>query len=75
GKVLLNMSQAKAVSREMEKGVEFKDVEETDRPRPTSTRSLLTLKPLLKIDPKDKEKKKIKEEDKSKTESKSIPEA
>ncbi|GKF14207.1 hypothetical protein Tco_0055669, partial [Tanacetum coccineum] len=55
--VLLNMSQAKAVSREKEKGVELKDVEETERPRPTSTRSLLTLKPLLKIDPKDKGKK------------------
>ncbi|GJS81588.1 hypothetical protein Tco_0748129 [Tanacetum coccineum] len=58
-KVLLNMSQAKAVSREKEKGVELKDIEETDRPRPTSTRSLLTLKPLPKIDPKDK---KIQEE-------------
>ncbi|GKE80869.1 hypothetical protein Tco_1550869, partial [Tanacetum coccineum] len=44
-KVLLNMSQAKAVSREKEKGVELKDIEEADRPRPTSTRSLLTLKP------------------------------
>ncbi|GKF57766.1 hypothetical protein Tco_0171303, partial [Tanacetum coccineum] len=43
-KVLLNMSQAKAVSREKEKGVELKDIEEIDRPRPTSTRSLLTLK-------------------------------
>ncbi|GKA81497.1 hypothetical protein Tco_0788189 [Tanacetum coccineum] len=64
--VLLNMSQAKAVSREKEKGVELKDVEETERPRPTSTRSLLTLKPLLKIDPKVKrEKIKIKEEDES----------
>ncbi|GKA97363.1 hypothetical protein Tco_0825257, partial [Tanacetum coccineum] len=42
--VLLNMSQAKAVSREKKKGVELKDVEETERPRPTSTRSLLTLK-------------------------------
>ncbi|GJR98035.1 hypothetical protein Tco_0270209 [Tanacetum coccineum] len=73
--VLLNMSQAKAVSREKEKGVEFKDVEETERPRPTSTRSLLTLKPLPKIDPKDKGKKKIKEEDESETESEGIPEA
>ncbi|GJX12267.1 hypothetical protein Tco_0204025 [Tanacetum coccineum] len=70
-KVLLNMSQAKAVSREKEKGVELKDVEETDRPKPTSTRSLLTLKPLPKIDPKDKGKKKIEEED----ESDGIPEA
>ncbi|GKC95745.1 hypothetical protein Tco_1161187 [Tanacetum coccineum] len=73
--VLLNMSQAKAVSREKEKGVELKDVEETERPRPTSTRSLLTLKPLPKIDPKDKGKKKIKEEDESDTESEGIPEA
>ncbi|GKC22241.1 hypothetical protein Tco_1024391 [Tanacetum coccineum] len=74
-KVLLNMSQAKAVSREKEKGVELKDVEETDKPRPTSTRSLLTLKPLPKIDPKDKGKKKIKEEDESESESDDIPEA
>ncbi|GKE55961.1 hypothetical protein Tco_1495146, partial [Tanacetum coccineum] len=62
-KVLLNMSQAKAVSREKEKGIELKDIEEADRPRPTSTRSLLTLKLLPKIDPKDKGKKKIEEED------------
>ncbi|GJT92166.1 hypothetical protein Tco_1081011 [Tanacetum coccineum] len=73
--VLLNMSQAKAVSREKEKGVELKDVEETERPRPTSTRSLLTLKLLPKIDPKNKEKKKIKEEDESDTESEGIPKA
>ncbi|GKD03119.1 hypothetical protein Tco_1178093, partial [Tanacetum coccineum] len=39
-KVLPNISQAKVVSRKKEKGVELKDVEETDRPRPTSTRSL-----------------------------------
>ncbi|GJR23744.1 hypothetical protein Tco_0972271 [Tanacetum coccineum] len=74
-KVLLNMSQAKAVSREKEKGVELKDVEETDRPKPTSTRSLLTLKPLPNIDPKDKGKKKIEEEDESESESDGIPEA
>ncbi|GKE69342.1 hypothetical protein Tco_1527414, partial [Tanacetum coccineum] len=72
---LLNMSQAKAVSREKEKGVELKDVEETERPRLTSTRSLLTLKPLPKIDPKDKWKKKIKEEDESDTEYEDILEA
>ncbi|GJZ23999.1 hypothetical protein Tco_0561458 [Tanacetum coccineum] len=42
--VLLNMSQAKAVSREKEKGVELKDVENIERPRLTSTKSLLTLK-------------------------------
>ncbi|GJS27829.1 putative ribonuclease H-like domain-containing protein [Tanacetum coccineum] len=61
--VLLNMSQAKAVSREKEKGVELKDVENIERPRLTSTKSLLTLKSLPKIDPKDKGKKKIKEDD------------
>ncbi|GKG05176.1 hypothetical protein Tco_0325262, partial [Tanacetum coccineum] len=72
--VLLNMSQAKAVSREKDKGVELKDVENIERPRPTSTRSLLTLKPLPKIDPKDKGKKTI-EEDESDTESEGIPEA
>ncbi|GJZ14436.1 hypothetical protein Tco_0549666 [Tanacetum coccineum] len=58
-KVLLNMSSAKAASKEKEKGVELKDVEDTDRPRPTSTRSLLTLKPLPKIDPKTQKKKKL----------------
>ncbi|GJR98036.1 hypothetical protein Tco_0270210 [Tanacetum coccineum] len=61
--------------REKEKGVELKDAEETERLRPTSNRSLLTLKPLPKIDPKDKGKKKIKEEDESDTESEGIPEA
>ncbi|GKD91084.1 hypothetical protein Tco_1366591 [Tanacetum coccineum] len=72
--VLLNMSQAKAVLREKEKGVELKDVENTKRPRPTSTRSFLTLKPLPKIDPKDKGKKKI-EEDESDTKSEDINES
>ncbi|GJS78096.1 ribonuclease H-like domain-containing protein [Tanacetum coccineum] len=74
-KVLLNMSQAKAVSKENEKGVELKDIEETDRPRPTSTRSLMTLKPLPKIDPKDKGKKKIEKEDEYESEYDGIPEA
>ncbi|GJZ25949.1 hypothetical protein Tco_0570202 [Tanacetum coccineum] len=71
----LNMSLAIVVSERKEKGVEFKDIEETERSRPTSTRSLLTLKPLPKIDPTDKGKKKIKEEDESESESDGIPEA
>ncbi|GJZ41626.1 hypothetical protein Tco_0588512 [Tanacetum coccineum] len=71
--VLIIMSQNKEKLKEKEKGVELKDVEETERPRPTSTRSLLTLKPLPKIDPKDKGKKKIKE-DESDTESEDINE-
>ncbi|GJR70935.1 putative ribonuclease H-like domain-containing protein [Tanacetum coccineum] len=73
--VPLNMSQAKAVSKEKEKGVELKDVEEIERPRPTSTRSVLTLKPLPKINPKDKGKKRIEEDDESDTESEEITEA
>ncbi|GKF02309.1 hypothetical protein Tco_0029232, partial [Tanacetum coccineum] len=71
--LLLNMSQAKAASKEKEKGVELKDVEEIERPRPTSQRSLLTLKPLPKIDPKDKGKKKIVEDNESKSEDDDIP--
>ncbi|GJV40085.1 hypothetical protein Tco_1418525 [Tanacetum coccineum] len=67
--VLIIMSQNKEKLKEKEKVVELKDVEETERPRPTSTRLLGTLKPLPKIDPKDKGKKKIKEEDESDTES------
>ncbi|GJY28908.1 putative ribonuclease H-like domain-containing protein [Tanacetum coccineum] len=73
--LLLNMSKAKAASKEKEKGVELKDVEEIERPRPTSTRSLLTLKPLSKIDPKDKGKKKIEEEDESESGDDDIPQA
>ncbi|GKG27413.1 hypothetical protein Tco_0403116 [Tanacetum coccineum] len=69
------MSQAKAASKEKEKGVELKDVEEIDRPRPTSHRSLLILKPLPKIDPKDKGKKKIEEDDESESEDDDIPQA
>ncbi|GJT68257.1 hypothetical protein Tco_1019737 [Tanacetum coccineum] len=57
--VPIDQVKNKETLKEKEKGVELKDVEETERPRPTSTRSLLTLKPLPKIDPKDKAKKKI----------------
>ncbi|GJR95787.1 hypothetical protein Tco_0267961 [Tanacetum coccineum] len=67
--VLIIMSQNKEKLKEKEKGVELKDVEETERPMPTSTRSLLILKPLPKIDPKDKGKKMIEEEDESDTDS------
>ncbi|GJU47335.1 putative ribonuclease H-like domain-containing protein [Tanacetum coccineum] len=52
--VLVIMSQNKLKQKEIEKGVELKNVEDIERPRPTSTRSLLTLKPLPKIDPKAK---------------------
>ncbi|GKE80320.1 hypothetical protein Tco_1550320, partial [Tanacetum coccineum] len=58
-----------------EKGVELKNVEDIERPRPTLTRSLLTLKPLPKIDPKAKGKGMIEEEDESDTESEDINEA
>ncbi|GJW25981.1 hypothetical protein Tco_0039792 [Tanacetum coccineum] len=54
------MSQNK--QKEKEKRVEIRNAEDTERPMPTSTRSMLTLKPLPKIDPKDKGKKMIDEE-------------
>ncbi|GJU57020.1 hypothetical protein Tco_1234786 [Tanacetum coccineum] len=73
--VLIIMSQNKEKLKEKEKGVEIRNIEDTERPRPTSTRSILTLRPLPKIDPKDKGKKRIKEEDESDTESEEITEA
>ncbi|GKA04754.1 putative ribonuclease H-like domain-containing protein [Tanacetum coccineum] len=68
---LVFMSQNKA----KQKGVEIKDVEESDRPKTTSTRSVLTLKPLPKIDPKDKGKKVLEEEVESDAESEGVNEA
>ncbi|GJY01432.1 hypothetical protein Tco_0359584 [Tanacetum coccineum] len=68
---LVSMSQNKA----KQKGVEIKDAEDSNRPRPTSTRSLLTLKPLPKIDPKDKGKKVLEEEAESDAESEGVNEA
>ncbi|GJY82522.1 hypothetical protein Tco_0495898 [Tanacetum coccineum] len=73
--VLVTMSQNKVKQKEKEKGVELKNVEDIERPRPTSTRSLLTLKPLPKIDPKAKGKGMIEEEDESDTELEDITEA
>ncbi|GJR15856.1 putative ribonuclease H-like domain-containing protein [Tanacetum coccineum] len=73
--VLIIMSQNKEKLKKNEKGVEIRNVEETERPRPTSTRSILTLRPLPKIDLKDKGKKRIEEEDESDTESEGITEA
>ncbi|GKE71822.1 hypothetical protein Tco_1529894, partial [Tanacetum coccineum] len=73
--VLLNMNQAKAVSKEKEKGVEIRNAENAKRPRTTSTRLVLTLKPLSKIDPNDKGKKRIEEDEESNTESEEITKA
>ncbi|GKD99072.1 hypothetical protein Tco_1382969 [Tanacetum coccineum] len=73
--VLVTMSQNKLKQKKKKKGVELKNVEDIERPRPTSIRSLLTLKHLPKIDPKAKGKGKIKEEDESDTESEDITEA
>ncbi|GJU90763.1 ribonuclease H-like domain-containing protein [Tanacetum coccineum] len=68
---LVSMSQNKT----KQKGVEIKDAEDSDRPRATSTRSVLTLKPLPKVDPKDKGKKVLEEEGKSDAESEGVDEA
>ncbi|GKG03382.1 hypothetical protein Tco_0311018, partial [Tanacetum coccineum] len=73
--VLIIMSQNMEKLKEKVKGEELKDVEETKRPRPTSTRSLLTLKLLPKIDPKENGKKMIEEEDESDTDSEDITKA
>ncbi|GJS78603.1 hypothetical protein Tco_0728484 [Tanacetum coccineum] len=62
---LVSMSQNKT----KQKGVEIKDAEDSDRPKATSTRSVLTLKPLPKIDPKDNGNKVLKEEAESDAES------
>ncbi|GKB70663.1 hypothetical protein Tco_0932075 [Tanacetum coccineum] len=59
---LVTMSQNKT----KQKGFEIKD---TNRPRTTTERSILTLKPLPKIDPKDKGKKVLKEKAESDAES------
>ncbi|GKC91844.1 hypothetical protein Tco_1152493 [Tanacetum coccineum] len=67
--VLITISQNKEKLKEKEKGVELRDVEKSEKPRSTSTRSVLILKPLPKIDPKDKGKKRIEEDDESGTES------
>ncbi|GJV03107.1 hypothetical protein Tco_1336676 [Tanacetum coccineum] len=61
--VLITMSQNKVKQKEKEKGVEIKDTKDTDRQRTKIERSILTLKPLPKIDPKAKGKKKIEEEE------------
>ncbi|GJW71619.1 hypothetical protein Tco_0128536 [Tanacetum coccineum] len=67
---LVSISQNKA----KQKGVEIKDAEDSDRPRATSTRPVLTLNPLLKIDPKDKGKKVLEEEAESDAESEGVDE-
>ncbi|GKE95001.1 hypothetical protein Tco_1579856, partial [Tanacetum coccineum] len=71
--VLIIMSQNK--QKEKEKGVEIRSAKDTKRPRPTSTRSLLTLKHIPKIDPKDKGRKVLEEEAESDAESEDITEA
>ncbi|GKD02341.1 hypothetical protein Tco_1177315, partial [Tanacetum coccineum] len=43
--VLIIMSQNKKKLKEKEKGVEIRNIKDTERPRPTSTRSILTLRP------------------------------
>ncbi|GJV82581.1 hypothetical protein Tco_1522479 [Tanacetum coccineum] len=62
------------IARPKQKGVEIKESEDSARPKSTSTRSLLTLKPLPKIDPKDKGKKVLEEEAESDDESEGIDE-
>ncbi|GJU79151.1 ribonuclease H-like domain-containing protein [Tanacetum coccineum] len=67
---LVTMSQNKT----KQKGVEIKEIKDTDRPRTTTERSILTLKPLPKIDPKDKGKKVLEEKAESDAESEGVNE-
>ncbi|GKB74037.1 hypothetical protein Tco_0935449 [Tanacetum coccineum] len=74
-KVLLNMSQAKAVSKEKEKGRGLKDIEEAESLR-LPLQDTSNIKRLFqKLIPKDKEKKKIEEEDESESKYDGIPAA
>ncbi|GKD07649.1 hypothetical protein Tco_1187334, partial [Tanacetum coccineum] len=68
---LVTMSQNKT----KQKGFEIIEIKDTDRPRTTTERSILTLKPLPKIDPKDKGKKVLEEKAESDAESKGVNEA
>ncbi|GKC67131.1 hypothetical protein Tco_1099729, partial [Tanacetum coccineum] len=68
---LVTMSQNKT----KQKGFEIKEIKDTDRPSTTTERSILTLKPLLKIAPKDKGKKVHKEKAESDAESEDVNEA
>ncbi|GKB79384.1 putative ribonuclease H-like domain-containing protein [Tanacetum coccineum] len=68
---LVTISQNKT----KQKGFEIKEIKDTDRPRTTTKRSILTLKPLSKIDPKDKGKKVLEEKAESDVESEGVNEA
>ncbi|GKD57943.1 hypothetical protein Tco_1291330, partial [Tanacetum coccineum] len=65
---LVTMSQNKT----KQKGFEIKEIKDTNRPRTTTERSILTLKPLPKIDPKDKVKKVLEEKAESDAESEGV---
>ncbi|GJU22034.1 hypothetical protein Tco_1155376 [Tanacetum coccineum] len=67
---LVTMSQNKT----KQKGFDIKEIKDTDRPRTTTERSILTLKPLPKIDPKDKGKKVLKEKVESDADSEGVNE-
>ncbi|GKD73200.1 hypothetical protein Tco_1331482 [Tanacetum coccineum] len=58
-----------------QKGFEIKEIKDTNRPRTTTERSILTLKTLPKIDPKDKGKKVLEEKAESDAESEGVNEA
>ncbi|GJQ92038.1 hypothetical protein Tco_0003177 [Tanacetum coccineum] len=71
----LDEGTAKLKDGTSDESVEIKDAKDSDRPRATSTRLVLTLKPLPKIDPKDKGKKVLEEEVESNAESEGVDKA
>ncbi|GJV88546.1 hypothetical protein Tco_1532484, partial [Tanacetum coccineum] len=60
---------------EPNEGFKIKEIKDTDRPRTITKSSILTLKPLPKIDPKDKDKKVFEEKAESDAESEGVNEA
>ncbi|GJR33181.1 hypothetical protein Tco_1109413 [Tanacetum coccineum] len=65
---LVTMSQNKT----KQKGFKIKEIKDTDRPRTTTERLILTLKPLSNIDPKDKGKNVLEEKAESDAESEGV---
>ncbi|GKD93809.1 hypothetical protein Tco_1373646 [Tanacetum coccineum] len=71
----LSTDKVEEGTAEPEPRVEIRNAKNVERPRTTLPRSILTLKPLPKIDPNDKGKKRIEEDEESNIESEEITEA
>ncbi|GKA13669.1 hypothetical protein Tco_0693315 [Tanacetum coccineum] len=75
GTVEPNEGTAELKDRNSDESAALTTIKDTDRPRTITERSILTLKPLLKIDPKDKGKKVLEEKAELDAESEGVNEA